>query len=335
MPKFAVYIHAQTCLTSKPSDQIEFVGHSYPHFSQVRQELEKALCHYPLLPVRKAEFTEYTTIHASDYLDKLALMAEDKPLEKHPRLSLECTGFQYCLPGYQYSLGGMFEAVDQMKAGKLERAYCFSLGGHHAYVDWGHGYCILNPQASAVRYAQRQGFRRILIVDWDIHHGDGTQAIFAHDPSVYCVSIHSIGDLYMTLQGVLREGTTTRGEEVGHCNIPLLNQVYNDNFFEEMNLTGRYYRSHESLAAFRSALMQLPWSPDMISIFSGYDSHKEDCGAGITDWTNDDYKVLTQCVLDVAKKSGCPVLSVHGGGYKLPVTIPAAMSHVEVLADYK
>ncbi len=297
--------------------------------------MEKALRHYPPLPVRKVEFTEYATVHAEDYLGNLALMAENKPLEKYPLLSLECAGFQYCLPGYQYSLGGMYEAVDQMKAGRLERAYCFSLGGHHAYKDRGHGYCILNPQACAARYAQRQGLEKVLIVDWDLHHGDGTQAIFAHDSSVHCVSIHSVGDLYMALQGVMREGTTTRGEEVGHCNIPLLDQVYDDDFLEKMHLAGRYYRAHESLAAFQLALMQIPWAPDIIFIFSGYDSHKDDCGDGITNWTNDDYKVLTQYVLDVAKRSACPVLSVQGGGYKLPVTISAAVSHIEVLANYK
>jgi acetoin utilization deacetylase AcuC-like enzyme len=79
----------------------------------------------------------------------------------------------------------MFEAVEQMKRGNLERAFCFCLGGHHAHRDWGHGYCLLNPLAATARYAQELGLVRVLIVDWDIHHGDGTQAIFAHDDTVY------------------------------------------------------------------------------------------------------------------------------------------------------
>ena len=191
MPRFATYWHPHTCYTSRPSEQIRFVGHSFPHFSQVRHELETALTSYPSLPVRKADYQDYLQVHTKEYLDKLALMASGELVAELPRLSAECTVLEFCLPGYLYSLGGMLEAIDQMKSGMLERAYCFSLGGHHAYADWGHGYCLLNPSAAAVRYAQDKGFDQVLIIDWDIHHGDGTQSIFASDPSVYCISIHS------------------------------------------------------------------------------------------------------------------------------------------------
>lgn len=332
MPSFATYLHPHTCYTSKPVDQIRFVGHSFPHFSQVRVELERALADYPTLAVREAVYEDYLCVHTSAYLDKLKLMTDGEHVDDPPRLSVECTGFEYCLPGYLYGLGGMLEAIDQMRAGVLERAYCFSLGGHHAYADWGHGYCLLNPQAAAVRYAQAQGFERALIVDWDIHHGDGTQSIFANDPSVYCISIHSGLDLYMATQRVMAQGTTAAGKQVGHCNIPLLNAFFEDKFFEEMNLPGKFYRAAESLPAFQSALDQIPWTPDLICIFSGYDSHKDDCGKGITNWTNQEYGTLTTYVIELSERANAPVLSVHGGGYKLPVTIPAAVSHVEVLA---
>jgi acetoin utilization deacetylase AcuC-like enzyme len=261
-------------------------------------------------------------------------MASNESVEKLPRLSIECTGFEYCLPGYLYGLGGMIEAIDQMRAGTLERAYCFCLGGHHAYADWGHGYCLLNPQAAAVRYAQANGFDRVVIVDWDVHHGDGTQSIFANDASVYCIRIHSAADLYMASMRVMRYGTTTWAEQVGHCNIPLLSEVYPDDFRKQMGLSGKFYRAADSLAAFQSALEHVPWTPDLICIFSGYDSHKDDCGEGITNWTNSDYQLLTRLVVNLAQRSGSPILSVHGGGYKLNVTIAAAVTHVEVLASH-
>jgi acetoin utilization deacetylase AcuC-like enzyme len=171
----------------------------------------------------------------------------------------------------------------------------------------------------------------VLIVDWDIHHGDGTQSIFANDPNVYCISIHSGLDLYMATQRVMEQGTTTAGKEVGHCNIPLLNAFFEDKFFEEMSLPGEFYRAAESLSAFQSALEQVPWTPDLICIFSGYDSHKDDCGKGITNWTNQEYGTLTTRVIELSRRANAPILSVHGGGYKLPVTIPAAVSHVKVL----
>jgi acetoin utilization deacetylase AcuC-like enzyme len=138
----------------------------------------------------------------------------------------------------------------------------------------------------------------------------------------------------MSLVGVLREGTTTKAAEVGHCNLPILNRVYGDDFFEAMNLSGKFYRGPESLAVFQAALEQVPWTPDFIFIFSGYDAHKDDCGKGITDWTNQDFKLLTQHVLDLAKKVSCPVLSIHAGGYKLSVAVSAALAHVEVLINY-
>jgi acetoin utilization deacetylase AcuC-like enzyme len=333
MTKFATYLHPHTTFTSKPSNEISFVGHSYPHFSQVRQELEKVLLNYPALPVREASYGDYLSVHMGEYLHKLVLMASGQPVEERPKLSVECTGLEYCLPGYLYGLGGMLEAVDHMKRGVVERAYCFSLGGHHAYADRGHGYCILNPLAATARYAQRQGFAKILMVDWDIHHGDGTQSIFANDPSVYCISIHSAADLYMALACGLKYGTTTIGQELGHCNIPLLDREFPDDLFERMNLGGRFYRANESLSAFQAALELIPWQPDLILVFSGYDSHKDDCGKGITDWTNQDFQLLTRYVLHVAQKAACPVLSAHGGGYNLPVTISAAASHVQVLAN--
>lgn len=338
MTKFATYLYPHTCYTSKSSNLIYFTGYSFPHYSKVREELEKALTDYPSLPVRKVELSEYLRVHTDAYLKKLLLMVSDKPLDEVskslPLLSIECTGLEYCLPGYCYGLGGMIEAIEHMKRGVLERAYCFSLVGHHAHRDWGHGYCLLNPLAAAARYAQTQGFSKILIIDWDIHHGDGTQAIFSNDKSIYCISIHSAADLYMAKVSGLKYGTTSIGEEVGHCNIPILHEMYEDDLFETISLSGKFYRANESLSMFQLALDQIPWTPDLILIFSGYDSHRDDCGQGITNWTNQDFKTLTEYVLALAKKVSCPVLSSHGGGYRLPVTLSAAVSHVEVLASY-
>jgi acetoin utilization deacetylase AcuC-like enzyme len=335
MPKFATYLHEHVCSTSKPIEQIQFVGQSYPYFCQVRTELAKALSEYPVLKVREANLEDFLRVHSDAYVNQLKMMARGEPVKETKNLSIECVGLEYCLPGYMYGLGGMLEAIDQMRVGELDRAYCICLGGHHAYANWGHGYCLLNPQAAAVRYAQSKGFKKILVIDWDLHHGDGTQSIFANDPSVYCISIHSAFDLYMAVMRVIKDGTTTAGEQVGHCNIPLLlEKYYKDEIVDKLGLTGKLYKASDSLSAFRSAVEQAPWSPDLISIFSGYDSHKDDHGKGITDWSDREYELLTENVLRLSQKVSCPVLSVHGGGYKLEVTISAATSHVAVLANH-
>jgi len=334
MPKFATYLHPDVFSTSKPVDQIKFIGHSLPHFDAVRRGLADAFADYPSIPPTQADFNEFYRVHDQLYLDKLQQMARDEEIIELPKLSIECTGLEYGIPGYQYSLGGMYEAINQMKAGVLERAYCFSIGGHHAHPDWGHGYCMLNPLAVTARYAQEQGLKNVLIIDWDHHHGDGTQTIFANDKTAYCISIHSSIDLYMSTQGVLRQGTTTAAETVGQCNIPVLNKTFDDEFWTHLGMEGRYYRAEQSIPEFQSKLENLPWVPDIVLIFSGYDAHYEDCGRDIQEWRNEDFTNLTTCVLETAQKAGCPILSVHGGGYNVSVTVSAALTHVNTLATY-
>lgn len=331
MKGFATYLNPHTCYTSKPMAEIEFAGYSMPYFAQVRQALAQELAYYPSLPVRQTALAEYGRIHTSTYLTQLQDLADGKPVDPLPKLSLECRGYEFCLPAYTYGLGGFFEAIDQMKAGKLERAYLFAPGGHHAYADWGHGYCLLNPMAAAVRYAQEQGFEKVVIVDWDLHHGDGTQAIFAHDPSVYHMSIHSAADLYMATKVGLRYGSSTTAESLGHCNIPLLHTIYPDEFWRRVDENGRFYRAVDAILALQTALQNLPFQPDILFLFSGYDAHIDDRGRDITNWTNQDYQKLTQLALTLAEKANCPILSAHGGGYNLPVTISAAIDHITTL----
>jgi acetoin utilization deacetylase AcuC-like enzyme len=133
----------------------------------------------------------------------------------------------------------------------------------------------------------------------------------------------------------LSYGITTMAAKVGHCNIPLISEAITPDIIAKIGLDGEFYRSYESLSTFRTALDNLPWNPDLILIFSGYDSHRDDCGKGITNWTNKDFQQLTKYVLDLAKKISCPIISTHGGGYNTPVTISAALSHIEILANYK
>ncbi|MFL5804761.1 MAG: histone deacetylase, partial [Roseiflexaceae bacterium] len=302
--RFATYLHPEIMALSKPPDTIRFVGFSWPHFAEIQRGLAERLRHYPSLPLHIAALDTFSSVHTAAYLQQIQLMAADTPPDVLPRLSAECSGMEYCLPGYQAGLGGMLAAIDQMRAGTLDRAYCLSLGGHHAYPDWGHGYCLLNPLAATIRYAQARGFANIAIVDWDIHHGDGTQAIFADDPTVRHISIHSAADFYMASACGLYAGTTTAGLAVGQCNIPVLNQVFDDTFFEQMQLPGQFYRAHEVPAALRRALAELPWRPDLICIFSGYDGHRDDCGRRITDWAEQDFALFTQMMLDLAARSG-------------------------------
>lgn len=330
---FAQYVHPEVLTTVKPIADSEFVGQSLPHFRQVCRTLAERLTHYPSIPVRRMPFIQYRSVHTDAYLQGIECMARDQKPETPLRLSLECTHLWYALPAYEAGLGGIVEALDRMRAGTLERAYVFGTGGHHAHRDWGHGYCLFHPLAAGVRYAQSLGFKRILIVDWDIHHGDGTQDIFAHDPDVRCISIHDGLDLYMGAVGVLPQGTTIAAQEVGQCNIPVIGADFPDDFPARLGLPGRFYRQAEIRLALLEALESLPWTPDLVCIFSGYDGHREDQGGAVTEWIEADYAEMTREVLRVAKRARCPVLSMHGGGYRVETAVSSAAAHIEVLAD--
>ena len=332
---FATYLHQETTYTTKQVPDSVWVGKSYLHYSEIRRQLAETLAAYPSLPIRKADLEDYTAVHNPNYLAKIVAQSQDQEVEEPPRLNLECNGFPYCLPGYLYSLGGMMAAVDAFRVGTLKRAFTFSLGGHHAFADRGHGYCMLNPQAAVARYAQRQGFKNILIIDWDIHHGDGTQTIFEGDPTVHTFSIHSLADLYMGKASKLELGSTGYGEQFGHTNVPLLHAVYEPDLFNHLSFSTRFYRAKESIQAFTDALHNLDFNPDLIIIFAGCDAHQDDCGDEITDWREDDFRTLTTTMLNFAISHGCPVLSTQGGGYQLPSTIASTVVHVETLVTYR
>ena len=334
--KFATSLHKEIFSTIKPFDEIKFEGYSFPHFNKIRQALEVALNHYPKLPLRKVDFDLYYKVHDKTYLNNLLLLSQDKEPSMQPKRTIECLGMEYGIPGYQYSLGGMVEAIDQVLAGNLDRAYLFNVGGHHAHIKRGHGYCILNSMAAAIKYAQSKGLVNILIIDWDIHHGDGTQEIFENDANVHQISIHSAVDWYMIKASEIQKGTTTYAEKVGHCNIPVLWDGFEDDFFDENDIPGTFIRSSQILKSLQIALDNIPFDPDLVFIFSGYDGHINDCGEGVTNFTNKDFEEMTRIVLDFAKKDSLPVISLHGGGYASPfdITINAALAHVEVLANY-
>ena len=328
MERILTYLHPETFTTSKSRDEIEFIGQSLPYYDRVREMTANALAAYPSLPLVKADLSDFERVHTREYLAKLLAMARGETVLDPPKRSAECTGLEYALPGYCYSLGGMMDAVRRMREGQLDRVYCFGLPGHHSYPDWGHGYCLLNPQATAARYAQEIGFSRPLIIDWDFHHGDGTQAIFDGDSSVHCISIHSAIDLYMSMVRVHEEGTTTAAAAAGHQNIPILSTLYSREFWTECGLPGEYYRRDDAIKRFQRSLADVPWQPDIVFIFSGYDAHAEDCGADTHGWTEDDFRTLTRLVCRFADELHAPIVSVHGGGYVPDVAVRSAVAHV-------
>jgi acetoin utilization deacetylase AcuC-like enzyme len=325
-----LYIYPETLLQLRRLKPIKALADFIDLRNNIHQE--------STIPLNRVDIGEFRSVHTQTYLDALIRLSRGEKPEINPALSMECLDCHDFLPGHEYGLGGIYAAIDLMKKGVLDRAWCFALPGHHAHPELGHGYCMLNTQAAGARYAQQNGFKNILIIDWDFHHGDGTQTIFENDPSVYQISIHNAVDLYMNKMMMTNRGLTTYGSRVGHCNIPLLNRILGDEFYFHFmgdEFSGELYNAGNCLEAYRSALENLPFSPDMIFIFDGHDSHIDDLGREITDWKDDDFKFLAQTALDAAGKFGCPVISSPAGGYNTTTLRRLTGLHINILREYE
>jgi acetoin utilization deacetylase AcuC-like enzyme len=212
--------------------------------------------------------------------------------------------------------GGVCRAVDDVLAGRVKNAFCVVRPpGHHAMASIGMGFCVFNNVAIGARYAQHQHkIGKVLIVDWDVHHGNGTQAIFYEDGSVFFFSTH----LYPWYPGTGSEAETGHGKGLG-C---ILNCPFPAGADRE-----------EIVGAFTDKLVPAAnrFKPDLVMISAGFDSRGGD-PLGHFRLTDDDFAELTRIVLAIAREhAGGRVISVLEGGYDLSGLAAATAAHVRTL----
>jgi acetoin utilization deacetylase AcuC-like enzyme len=210
-----------------------------------------------------------------------------------------------------HAAGGVLNAVDAVLGGRAHNAFCaVRPPGHHATASRGMGFCLFNNVAIAARYAQcRHGVGRVLIVDWDVHHGNGTQDIFYADPSVFFFSTH---------QWPLYPGTG-RADETGEG----AGQGTTMNFPFPAG-SGR----KEILGAIQKSLIPAMrrYRPEFVLISAGFDSREGDLLGRFT-LADQDFADLTTAVREIQPR----LVSVLEGGYNLPGLASAAFSHVNAL----
>ncbi|WP_394690303.1 histone deacetylase family protein [Hoeflea sp.] len=244
--------------------------------------------------------------HPESYLERIRATI---PEEGMARIDEDTVAGPRAMEAALISVGGAMAAVDAVFAGQADNAFVATRPpGHHAEKDRSMGFCLFNQAAIAARHAQRvHGAERVAIVDWDVHHGNGTQDIFYDDPSVVYLSTH---------QMPLYPGTGALGE-TGKGNIfnaPLSVNDGSDHFREAFKT--RILPALEEARA------------DLIIISAGFDAHHRDPLAEIN-LTADDFDWATGKVMEIAGRTADNrVVSLLEGGYDLVGLAESAAAHV-------
>ncbi len=222
------------------------------------------------------------------------------------------------LAAAEMAVSGVLTAIDCVMEGKLRNAFCaVRPPGHHAEADRAMGFCLLNNVAIGARYLQRRHqLERVLIIDWDVHHGNGTQHIFYRDPTVFYFSTHQ----YPFYPGTGSEAERGEGEGEGATlNCPLSAGSGDSEILSrfENGLSG-------AVSAFR---------PDFILISAGFDAHRDDPLAGLM-VTDEGFKEMSRIVQSLAK-TYCRrrVVSCLEGGYNLSALARSVAGHLSALAE--
>jgi acetoin utilization deacetylase AcuC-like enzyme len=271
---------------------------------------------YRIMP-RRVRDEELMFVHSRAYVDlvrsELSNLTETKELS---------TGDTLVSPGSleaaEYAAGGVLNAIDAVLAKRARNAFCaVRPPGHHATPTRGMGFCIFNNVAIAARYLQKHGVKRVLIVDWDYHHGNGTQDAFYNDDSIFVFDTHHYG----AYPGTGSPAETGAGKAAGtKLNVAMPAGAGDAQFLE----------------AFRTLLVPAArkFKPDFILISAGFDGMRNDV-LGQFDITPEGFAAMTRIVVDLANEL-CQgrIVSVLEGGYRLDGLSESVVAHVRTLQNF-
>lgn len=270
------------------------------------------------LPPRPATDEELERCHTARSIARVHQACEQAMMFEHVQLDADTVVSEQSDVAARLAAGGACRAVDAVVGGEAENVFVACRPpGHHATVGQAMGFCLYNNVAVAARYAQAiypAEIKRVLIVDFDVHHGNGTQDIFYDDPSVFYYSLHQFP--WYPGTGDARERGVREGE--GHTlNIPV----------HIGTSAGDYLQLFEQ--GLEMAMKTI--APDLVMISAGFDAHVAD-PLGQLVLTDDSYARMTRRLKEAARTSGKGrVVSCLEGGYNLQTMGETVRAHVAAL----
>ena len=259
------------------------------------------------IPARHATREDLLRVHTAEHVDCIERTCAEGLPYPDPDTQMGPASWEAAL----LAAGGAMAACDAVLEGRVTNAFCaLRPPGHHAEAEFALGFCLFNNVAVAARYAQAvRGVGRVAILDWDVHHGNGTQHIFYDDPSVYYASMHEHPHYPGT--GVAHE----RGAGGTTLNIPMAWDTPAARWLDALE--------REILPEFER------FAPDLLLISAGFDANHRDPLGGQA-LTEAHFAEMTRMVKGLA---GGKVVSLLEGGYNLEALAASVVAHVRALAE--